>query len=127
MQPSPSPLRVLVIDDEPANRSVVIDLLRDHGLTFIACCDDTQARRAFETFKPDVVLIDVAMPHEDGTQIAAWVKKTAPKVRVVIYTAFSNVGKIRLAIDAVNADAFLQKPFDADDLYNAVTGGPHGS
>jgi DNA-binding NarL/FixJ family response regulator len=69
-----------------------------------------------------VVVIDIAMPTEDGTQIAAWVRKEHPDVRVVVYTAFTKVGNIKLLIDAVGAHAFLQKPFDADDLYKAVTG-----
>lgn len=122
MPPNTNLLRVLVIDDDPSNRSVVIDLLRDYGLTYIASCDDLQARDTFRTFRPDVAVIDIAMPHEDGTQIAAWIRKTAPKTRIVIYTAFENVGKLKLAVDAVGADAFLQKPFDATALYKAVVG-----
>lgn len=117
-----SPLRVLVIDDEPANRDVVVDLLQSYGIDCVEACDDVQARATFVAFQPDVVVVDVAMPHEDGTQIAAWVRKTNPNVRVVIYTAFTNIGLIRLAIDAVGAHAFLQKPFDAGDLYKAVMG-----
>jgi CheY-like chemotaxis protein len=114
--------RVLVIDDLPENREVVIDLLNTFGITEVIGSDDVQARETFWAFRPDVVIADVAMPVEDGTQIAAWIRKVAPSVRVVIYTAFTNVGRIKLAIDAVEAHAFLQKPFDALDLYKAVTG-----
>lgn len=113
-------LRVLVIDDEPANREVVMDLLRDRGL-ILAGADDLTAREVFVAFEPDVALVDIAMPHEDGTQIGAWIRKAYPNVRVVIYTAFTNVGNMKLLIDAVGAHAFLQKPFDAEDLYKAVT------
>lgn len=122
MQRDTNPLRVLVIDDEPANRSVVIDLLQDFGLSCVEACDEVQARQAVETFSPNVVVVDIAMPNEDGTQIAAWIRKTYPHMRVVLYTAFTNVSNIKLAIEAVGAHAFLQKPFDADDLYKAVTG-----
>lgn len=115
-------LRVLVVDDVPENRDVVVDLLDTFGITEVTTSNDVQARTTFRTFRPDVVIVDVAMPTEDGTQIAAWIRRTAPDVRVVLYTAFSNIGSLRLAIDAVGAHAFLQKPFDALDLYNAVVG-----
>jgi two-component system, response regulator, stage 0 sporulation protein F len=123
MPQDPRTLRVLVIDDEPDNRSVVMDLLRDYGIGSLAEATDVTARTVFDQFHPDVVVIDIAMPTEDGTQIAAWVRKEHPDVRVVVYTAFTNVGNIKLLIDAVGAHAFLQKPFDADDLYKAVVGG----
>jgi CheY-like chemotaxis protein len=122
MQRNTNPLRVLVIDDEPDNRSVVVDLLQDFGIMCVEACDEVHARRQIDDFLPDVVVIDIAMPTEDGTQIAAWVRKVYPRMRVVLYTAFTNIGNIKLAIDAVGAHAFLQKPFDAVALYNAVVG-----
>src|SRR4051812_5114474 len=103
MPQDPRTLRVLVIDDEPDNRSVVMDLLRDYGIGSLAEATDVTARTVFDQFHPDVVVIDIAMPTEDGTQIAAWVRKEHPDVRVVVYTAFTNVGNIKLLIDAVGA------------------------
>lgn len=122
MQPRRGHPRVLVIDDTPENREVVADLLLDFGITAVESCDDTLARQMVQSFQPDVVIVDMAMPGEDGTQIAAWIKKQYPGTRVVIYTAFSKASNLKLAIDAVGADAFLQKPFDATDLYKAVVG-----
>lgn len=122
MQQRTRPLRVLVIDDKPENRNVVIDLLSLYGITEVAAGNDRQARELVAQFHPDVAVIDVAMPHEDGTQIAAWIKHEYPEIRVVIYTAFTRVGAMKLAIDAVGPDAFLQKPFDMDDLYKAIVG-----
>lgn len=123
MPPRPTRLRVLVVDDVPENRDVVVDLLSLYGITHVAVASDAATgRQQMAAYHPDVAVIDVAMPTEDGTALAAWVRKEYPAVRVVMYSAFQNVGWLALAVKAAGAVAFLQKPFDADDLYTAVTG-----
>lgn len=123
MLPNPATLRVLIVDDVPENRDVVVDLLSLYGITQTTVAPDAAAARAQMAVQvPDVALIDVAMPVEDGTSLAAWVRSQYPDVRVVMYSAFQNVAGLGLAVRVAGADAFLQKPFGADDLYRAVTG-----
>src|SRR5678815_4717725 len=86
--------RVLVVDDVPENREVVVDLLKTYHVPDTLGVDDKDARQAIADFHPTVMLIDVAMPGEDGTVLAAWVRATYPEMRIVMYSAFPNAGSL---------------------------------
>ena len=66
LAPSPlSGLRLLLIEDERHTREAVAIALEHHGATILAVSSAEEGRAALETFGPDVVLCDIAMPLED--------------------------------------------------------------
>ncbi|UCG01072.1 MAG: response regulator, partial [Candidatus Heimdallarchaeota archaeon] len=71
--------------------------------------------------KPDLILLDVLMPKKNGLEVCKWIKES-PKLReipVLLFTA--KVGKKdRVAGEAAGADAYINKPFSADDLLNLI-------
>src|SRR5688572_14659436 len=62
--------RVLILDDDPNNRIVLEEILRAHGFSQIeSIADPRQALPLFLSYRPDILLLDMNMPHMDGFQV----------------------------------------------------------
>jgi len=108
------PIRVLVVDDEPALRKSIARILGARGYE-VATADDGQAGlEALERSQPDVLLTDLLMPRMSGLDLLQKAKQRWPDLEVVIMTAFADVDT---AVSAVKAGAydFLTKPFPSND------------
>src|SRR3954454_1059540 len=75
------PLRVLVVDDYPDTRQSLRLLLRSWGHTVREAPNGTQALREAETFQPEVVVLDIAMPGLSGYEVARQLQDTASPPR----------------------------------------------
>ena len=115
--PSPTggvPVRVLVVDDEPALRRSIARLLLSRGMNVLTAEDGAVALEVLETETVDVALIDLMMPNVGGLELLGHVRRKLTGVEVVIMTAF---GDVETAVKAVRAGAFhfLTKPFRNND------------
>ena len=107
-------MRILVIDDEPANVALLEEILSEAGYTRVQAITDS--RTALETcssFEPDLVLLDLMMPHVDGFTILDSLRSTPTELflPIVVLTADANEQTKRRALRAGATD-FLLKPFD---------------
>jgi response regulator NasT len=111
--------RVVVAEDEALIRLDLVSLLEDAGYEVVAAVADGQAAiEAVETLKPDLVLMDVAMPVLDGVTAAS--KITEQKLAaVVMVTAYSQVELVERAADA-GAMGYLVKPIAPTSLIPAI-------
>ena len=107
-------MKILAIDDEPANVALLEAMLLEGGYTRVKTVTDS--RLAFDaclSFEPDLVLLDLMMPHVDGFTILESIRAAAAEafLPVIVLTADANeTTKIR-ALRAGATD-FLLKPFD---------------
>jgi response regulator NasT len=110
---------VVVAEDEALIRLDLVSLLEDAGYEVVAAVADGQAAiEAVETLKPDLVLMDVAMPVLDGVTAAS--KITEQKLAaVVMVTAYSQVELVERAADA-GAMGYLVKPIAPTSLIPAI-------
>lgn len=111
--------RVVVAEDEALIRLDLVSLLEDAGYEVVAAVADGQAAiDAVEALKPDLVLMDVAMPVLDGVTAAS--KITEQKLAaVVMVTAYSQVELVERAADA-GAMGYLVKPVAPTSLIPAI-------
>jgi len=65
-----SALRALVVDDEPDGRFLLVALLRTLGCESEGCCDGEACLSIARHFRPHLILLDLAMPGQDGLQVA---------------------------------------------------------
>lgn len=102
---------ILVVDDEPAIRSLMVDVFVDVGYRVRAASDGLEALSAADQEAPDVVVADVAMPNLDGASLAR--RMRARGVPVVLLSA---------VYDAVDLPGipFVPKPFNLDELLDTV-------
>lgn len=63
-------LRVLVVEDEPAARELLVMILEDDGYQVCPVADGPEALEAAETFKPDLALVDAGLPGMNGVEVA---------------------------------------------------------
>jgi CheY-like chemotaxis protein len=104
---------VLVVEDEPAIREVVADLLQNEGYAVRQASDGLQAIDELEVDDVDLVLSDVRMPRLDGPSLAHRLRGHGHAVPVVLMSA------VDCEVDLPGV-RFLPKPFDPDHLLHVV-------
>jgi putative two-component system response regulator len=109
-----SKMKILIVDDEPANVALLEGVLADNGYTRVKSVTD--ARLAIEnckTFQPDLVLLDLMMPYVGGLIILETIRSEPSDVflPVLVLTADVNEERKLRALRAGATD-FLLKPFD---------------
>jgi DNA-binding response OmpR family regulator len=113
------PLRIVVIEDEPAIRRGVVDVLRESHYTAVEAADGeaglTEALRA----GVDLVLLDLLLPRRDGWQVLAELRRLRPAVPVIILTARGTEDE-RVRGLKMGADDYVLKPFSARELLARV-------
>jgi len=114
------PGRVLVVDDEPEVRLVLLEFLSSRGYDVIAASGGAEAVAIVEATKPDLVLLDVAMPDMDGLEALRRIVAIAPTLAVIMVTANADIG-ITSKLLALGAVDYVPKPFDLDYLDQAVS------
>ena len=88
MAGSATPRSVLVVDDEPEIRSLLTDLLKEEGYQVRTA--DSAAKAVAEIAKkmPDLVMMDVKLPDQDGIALLRQLKRDEPELEVIVMTAF---------------------------------------
>ena len=113
------PFRILVADDEPAQRELVGGFLRKHGFEVTQAADGRQALARFKQEPFDLVLTDQKMPDLSGLELLEGVRAITPEAAVMIMTAY---GTIETAVSAIKAGAadYLTKPVNLDELLHRI-------
>ncbi len=119
--PSTRPPRVLVADDDPVVRSIVVMNLEDEGYQVIEAADGDEAVWLARRAIPDLVVLDVMMPGLDGLDVLSILREhpNTADIPVVLVTARTGDRDI---LDGWKAGAayYVTKPFDIEDLLRYV-------
>ncbi|MFQ5451744.1 MAG: response regulator [Nitrospinaceae bacterium] len=106
--------RILIVDDEPANVMLLEQMLKQEGYTSVhSLTDPREAAAQYRTINPELVLLDLNMPHMNGFQVLEQLKEIEKEyyAPVMILTAQPDHQTRINALDA-GAKDFLSKPFD---------------
>jgi len=113
--------RVMIADDSEAVRLTLRDMLEAGKHKIVAeSVDGNDTLKKFDSVKPDVLLLDVAMPKKDGLEVLVEIMKYNPKAKVVMITAHDDMELIENCIK-VGASAYITKPFNTDDILQVVS------
>ena len=110
----PRPLRILVIDDEPAMVGAVAALVGSVGHRVTAAYDGHEALRHYEEQAPDLVILDLAMPGLDGLAVCSAIRQRGTTPIIVLSGEGQEAAKVE-ALDA-GADDYVTKPFGKEEL-----------
>ena len=111
--------RILIVDDEIANVRLLEIILQQAGFTNV--CSATDARQAtslYEAFRPDILLLDLMMPHLSGFEVMEKVLFMVPPgsyLPILVITADASASVKQKAL-SLGARDFLTKPFDATEV-----------
>ncbi len=109
-----TPLRILIVDDEPAMVGAVSALVGSAGHRVVTAYDGEAALLRFEDEAPDLVLLDLAMPGLDGVEVVRRIRAMS-RVPIIILTGEADeLAKVE-ALDA-GADDYVTKPFGRQEL-----------
>ncbi len=119
--PAASPFRVLVVDDDPINRQVLVNQLSLHHYRVIEAADGEEALRKVADEQPDLVLLDVMMPRMSGYDVCRLLreKQSATQMPVIYLTARSQVVDVVTGFES-GANDFLSKPVARSELLARV-------
>jgi CheY-like chemotaxis protein len=112
---------ILVIDDEPALRSVLSTMLEVFGYSVVEAGSATFALSLLEEIKPDLILTDVMMPDMDGLTLIRRLRSKPgwSDIPALVISAKTTTDD-RIAAETAGANGFLAKPFSAADLKAAL-------
>ena len=109
---------MLVVDDEPIVRDVVVRYLEQEGYRTVQAGDGDTARVLFDEEEPSLVVLDLMLPGTDGLALCRWIRSRSP-LPVIMVTALGEEAD-RLAGLELGADDYLTKPFSPRELVARV-------
>lgn len=109
-----SATHIVIVDDYEDIRDLVGQYLRQHGYHVTACEDAASLRRLLEVQTPDLVILDVMMPDEDGLSVCRFLR-THTDIPVIFLSAMTEDLDIILGLE-LGADDYLAKPFNPREL-----------
>ncbi len=112
---SPAPPVVMVVDDEPELRALLSEYLGRHGFTVHALADAAAARTLLAQTTPDIAVLDINMPGENGLSLARWMRETHASVAVMMLTTAGEAVDRIVGLE-LGADDYMPKPFEMREL-----------
>ena len=113
--------RVLVVDDDPEIVTFLSTLLELEGLQASVATSATAALEQLRLAQPSLVLLDIAMPGQDGIELCKLLKKDPATRSVPIFVISARPGRevVERAL-AAGAEAFIRKPFENHELIERI-------
>lgn len=113
--PDGTPIRALVVDDEPNLAELVRMGLRMAGWQVAVAADGRSAVDTAREFRPDVLVLDIMIPGFDGVEVLAKIRSFAPDVPALFLTAKDSV-EDRITGLAAGGDDYVTKPFSMEEV-----------
>ena len=113
--------KILIIEDEIHVSNYLEDIFRDNGYQTVTASDADLGFQLMKSEKPDLITLDLQMPHEHGTKFFQRYRKDeeCKGIPIVVITGQSSPHR---AIKPDKAAAIVQKPFDPQELIDIVKG-----
>lgn len=111
--------RVLIVDDDAHVVQTLSHLLHDEGFDTAVATDGHDAIQQVQTIGPDVVLLELWLPGQDGMETLRWLRSESPATAVIM---MSGHGSLKVAVKAMQLGAvdYLEKPFAVGDVLHIV-------
>ncbi|SMC28338.1 DNA-binding response regulator, OmpR family, contains REC and winged-helix (wHTH) domain [Clostridium acidisoli DSM 12555] len=109
---------ILIVDDDENIADIIKLYLENSGYSTKRCYDGKEAVSVFSEYKPDLVLLDVMLPHMDGIDVLKAIRKDS-EVPVIMLTAKGETFDKVLALE-LGADDYIVKPFEPKELIARV-------
>mgnify|MGYP001767093496 CR=1 FL=1 len=112
--------RVLIVDDDPEMRALLLDVLKGEGFEAAEAKDGAEAVLALRARRFDIILMDKNMPGPSGLDLLPGLRRVCPNSPIIMMTAFGDVPSYMEAMEK-GAVEFLFKPFRMEELKVAIS------
>ena len=106
---------ILVVEDEAAQRHLLVEYLNRQGFHTIGITDGIGLRRTIQREEPALVLLDLGLPGEDGFSLARHLREHCPRVGIIMVTSASDTVDRVIGLET-GADDYIPKPFEPREL-----------
>ncbi len=106
---------LLVVDDEPELAEILVEYFSGQGFDVRSAGNAAQARTAIAAAVPQLVILDVHMPGEDGLSLARWIRQQHGHVGIIMLTTAADVVDRIIGLE-MGADDYVPKPFELREL-----------
>ncbi len=115
--------RILIVDDEPNIVTSLEFLMRKSDYEVLVARNGVEALRLAESFRPDLVLLDVMMPQRSGFEVCQKIRENPAlrDVKIIMLTAKGRDVEKEKGLD-LGANTYVTKPFSTKELMNTVRG-----
>jgi two-component system response regulator (stage 0 sporulation protein F) len=111
--------KLLIVDDQCGIRLLLQEVFKGEGYVTLEASNGNQAIALVESTSPDLMLLDMKIPGIDGLQVLQRTKEINPSIKVIMMTAYGELNLISQA-KQYGASKYFTKPFDIDELREAV-------
>ena len=113
--------RLLIVDDVPQNRAMLLDMLQVLGFSVADAKNGAECLSMLDSFQPDLIIMDVMMPVMDGREATRRIRQLPDWSRIpIVHVTASASQEDKAKSDAAGANAFLAKPIEQDLLLAAI-------
>ena len=122
--PDGGPYRLLVVEDQQANREVLVKLLEPFGFEMRCAVNGQEGIEVWESWQPHLVWMDMRMPVMDGYAATRQIKaraRASGRTAIIVALTASAFEEDRDAILAAGCDDFVRKPFRENEVFDILT------
>ncbi|UNU24559.1 hybrid sensor histidine kinase/response regulator [Microcoleus vaginatus] len=121
LEPNQHTYRILIVDDKPLNRQLLIKLLNPLGFELKEATNGQEAIEIWDSWEPHLIWMDMRMPVMDGYEATQYIKRTLKgQATAIIALTASVLEEERAVILSAGCDAFMRKPFGEMDIFDAM-------
>jgi DNA-binding response OmpR family regulator len=113
------PMKILIADDEQPICELLTEFLSRMGCEVFTAGNGRDAVSKFKSVRPELVLLDILMPGENGLDVLRKIKEIDAEAGVFMVSAFCDTPTVESAL-AVGADCYLQKPIELRKLWKTL-------
>ena len=110
---------LLVVDDEPELRGLLAEYFGRHGFAVRTAQDAAQARELIGVARPELAVLDINMPGENGLSLARWLREAHPAVSIIMLTTAGDPVDRIVGLE-LGADDYVNKPYELRELLARV-------
>lgn len=120
--PESDTYRVLVVEDSRSQAHFITSVLVKEGMQVAACTEPLKLHESLQNFRPELILLDMYMPHCDGVELAKVIRQQPAYVSLpIVYLSAENDVSKQLNAMSMGGDDFLTKPIKPEHLISAVS------
>ena len=107
--------RILIVEDDITFSTMLKSWLGKKGFDVSTASNISKAKKSIDTQTPDIILSDLRLPDEDGTQLLIWMNENGVNIPFIIMTSYAEIQTAVLAMK-LGANDYISKPINPDEL-----------
>ncbi len=112
--------RVLIVDDSPIMRQMLVKIFTNSGFAVVGeAADGAEAVTLFEKLQPDLTTLDIVMPKMRGIEVLELLMAKYPRARIIMASSVSDARTVMHCLK-MGAKQYITKPYDEDKVLGAV-------